>query len=92
MSTNPTRTRQCVHPYPDLLHLRDEQKADDVFVRVFDCAVCGPYEIPLDVDDLEQSARLQLQFLGQVVGIREDKVAEIRAQHYAELRSRAPGE
>lgn len=92
MSTNPTRNRKCTHPYPDLLHLRDEQTADDTFVRVFDCVACGRYEIPLDVDNLEKSARLPLQFLGQVIAIREDRVAEIREQRYAELRSRTAGE
>ncbi|HRJ42910.1 MAG: hypothetical protein KJZ86_27425 [Caldilineaceae bacterium] len=92
MSTPSTRNRKCVHPYPDLLHLRDEQKADDTFVRVFDCVECGPYAIPLDIDDLKQPVRLQLQFLRQVIAIPEDKVAEIRQQRYAELHSRAGGE
>lgn len=92
MSTHPTRKRKCVHPEPDRLHLRDEQTADGAFVRVFDCAICGPYEIPLEVDDLEKFARLQLQFLGQLIAIPEEKVAEIRAQRYPEARSRTSGE
>ncbi|MBX3054337.1 MAG: hypothetical protein KF753_22885 [Caldilineaceae bacterium] len=92
MSTDATRTRKCTHPDPDLLHLRDEQKADDIFVRVFDCAVCGRYEIPLDIYGLDKFSRLQLQFLGQLISIGEDKVAEVRARRYAELRSRTSGE
>ena len=92
MSTHPTRNRKCAHPHPDLLHLRDEQATDDTFVRVFDCTVCGRYEIPLDVDNLDKFTRLQLQFLGQLIAIPEEKVAEIREQRYAELRSRTGGE
>ncbi|RLT43108.1 MAG: hypothetical protein DWI57_04850 [Chloroflexi bacterium] len=92
MSTNPTRTHKCVHPYPELLRLRDERKADGTFVRVLDCAICGRYEIPLDIDQLEQVARLQLQFLGESIGIREEKVAEIRDLRRAELRSRTTSE
>ena len=92
MSTNPTRHRKCVHPYPDLLRLRDERKADGAFVRVLDGAICGRYEIPLDIDQLDQVSRLQLQFLGESIGISEEKVAEIREQRRAELRSRPTGE
>lgn len=92
MSAHPTRNRKCKHAEPELLHLRDEQTPDGAFVRVFDCTVCGPYEIPVGVDDLEKYARLQLQFLGQLIAIPEEKVAEIRAQRYAEARSRTSGE
>lgn len=92
MSAHPTRNRKCIHPEPERLHLRDEQTPDGAYVRVFDCAVCGPYEIALDVDDLEHVARLQLQFLGQLIAIPEEKVAEIRAQRYADARSHTSGE
>lgn len=88
MTTNSTRKTKCNHPNPDLLHLRDEEKADGTFVRVFDCVECGRYEIALNVDNLEKYARLQLQFLKQMVAIPEEKVAEIREARYAELRSR----
>lgn len=92
MSPKPSRTTRCQHPNPDLLHLRDEEKVDGTFVRVFDCVECGRYEIPLDIDNLDKYSRLQLQFLGQMVAIPEEKVAEIREARYAELRSHAPEE
>lgn len=78
-STSP-RTTRCNHPNPDLLHLRDEEKADGTFVRVFDCVECGRYEIRLEIDNLEKYARLQLQFLKQVVVIPEEKIADIRSR------------
>ena len=88
MTTNAPRTTRCNHPNPDLLHLRDEEKPDGTFVRVFDCVECGRYEIRLDIDNLDKYSRLQLQFLKQMVAIPEEKVAEIREARYAELRSR----
>jgi hypothetical protein len=84
-----SRTTRCNHPHPDLLHLRDEEKADGTFARILDCVTCGRYEIRLDIDDMDKYSRLQLQFLRQVVAIPEEKVAEIRAARYAELRARA---
>ncbi len=80
MQQNSSRTTRCRHPHPELLHLRDEEKADGTFVRVFDCVACGRYEIRLNIDDMEKYARLQLQFLKQVVAVPEEKVAEIRAR------------
>lgn len=88
MSPKPSRTTRCQHPNPDLLHLRDEEKPDGTFVRVFDCVECGRYEIRLELDGLDKYSRLQLQFLKQVVAIPEEKVAAIREARYAELRSR----
>jgi len=90
MSVITTRANKCSHTYPAVLRLRDERKADDTFVRVLDCAECGRYEIPLDINSLDQFLRLQLQFIGEEIGIREDKVAEVRKEAYAELRLRAP--
>ena len=90
MSTQSPRKSKCSHPNPELLHLRDEEKADGTFVRVFDCVECGSYEIRLDIDDMEKYARLQLQFLKQVVIIPEEKIAEIREARYAELRASMP--
>lgn len=78
MSPLPTRKTKCEHTSPDLLHLSDVRKADDTFVRVFDCTVCGRYEIPLDVNDMEKYARLQLEFLGELIAIPEEKVAAVR--------------
>ncbi len=82
MSANDPRKTKCKHPKPDLLHLRDEQKADDTFVRVYDCVICGRYEVPLDIDALEKYARLQLQFLGQVIVTSDEKMAEIREREH----------
>jgi len=72
------RPVRCDHPYPDVLRLRDERKADGAFVRVLDCTKCGRYEIPLDIDDLEPILRLKLQFIGRDVAIREGAVERVR--------------
>lgn len=84
MSSIAQRKRKCNHPYPDVLRLRDERKADGSFVRVLDCVECGRYEIPLDINGLEKFHRLQLEFLGEQIGVREEKVAAVRAARYAE--------
>lgn len=70
----------CGHYYPDVLRMRDEQRADGTLVRIIDCTECGRYEHELDPAALDPALVRQLNKQGIVVAITDDDLAAARAR------------
>jgi len=75
----------CGHYYPDVLRLRDERRQDGTFVRILDCIYCGRYELRLDARLLERGLVRKLNKKGFDVGVREEKISEVRKKELKRL-------
>ncbi len=76
----------CGHGYPDVLRLRDEVRADGMFVRITDCRHCGRAEIPFPASILAEELRLELEATGSLAGIAEEEIEAARQRAERRLR------
>jgi len=91
-SAAPWTPPSCSHPYPDVLRLRDEVRADGTFVRLTDCRYCGRAEIAFPASILAEDLRRELETRGSLPGIAEDEIAVVRQREARRLRKRSSTE